>query len=153
MRSRLAALSLAGVVALGGCLDPIAPDVGGPIVGRCDPADSDPDHDVSFHVEVLPLLARAPREGGCTCHDQSRNGIGYQLSALDLTSYDALMRGGRSSGRDIVVEGDPCISILYLKLTAAPPFGARMPLGGPPYFTSDELRVVHDWIAEGADAE
>ncbi|AKF04190.1 hypothetical protein [Sandaracinus amylolyticus] len=100
MSGRVVGLSVAGLLALGGCLDPIAPDVGGPIVGRCDPADSDPDRAVSFHVDVLPLLARAPREGGCTCHDQSRNGVGYQLSALDLTNYDGLMRGGRSSGRD-----------------------------------------------------
>lgn len=135
------------------CLDPIAPEVGGRIVGRCDPEDGDPTTDVSFRVDVLPLFARSSREGGCSCHDGGRNGVGFQLSGLDTTGYDALMRGGRSSGQDIVVPGDPCISVLYLKLTSAPPFGARMPLSGPPYLSDEELQLVHDWIAEGAHAE
>jgi len=50
----------------------------------------------------------------------------------------------------IVVPGQPCASILYLKVDEAPPFGARMPLDGPPFWTEDEIQRLHDWIAEGA---
>ena len=56
---------------------------------------------------------------------------------------------GANSAATIVVPGAPCESVLYLKLSAAPPSGARMPANGPPFFTTDELTLVHDWIAEG----
>jgi hypothetical protein len=58
--------------------------------------------------------------------------------------------GGFHSGAQIVVAGDPCASIMYQKLSDAPPFGSRMPLNGPPFWTDDELQLLHDWIAEGA---
>ena len=44
----------------------------------------------------------------------------------------------------------PCESVIVQKLSLAPPFGARMPYNGPPYFTAAELTLVRDWIAEGA---
>jgi hypothetical protein len=40
--------------------------------------------------------------------------------------------------------------MLIQKLGAGPPFGSRMPLNGPPFWNSDELKLLHDWIAEGA---
>ena len=55
------------------------------------------------------------------------------------------------TGRKIVVPGDPCRSIILHKLSATPPFGARMPLDGPAYLSTEELLLVHDWIAEGAE--
>lgn len=133
-----------------GCLDGLAPSVGDAIVGRCDPEDSNPELDISFNVDVLPLFLRSPREGGCGCHNSSAGSSGYRLSNLDLRSYERVMQGGLISGDNHVVAGNPCMSILYLKLTSAPPFGSRMPNSGPPFFTREELALVHDWIAEGA---
>jgi hypothetical protein len=67
-----------------------------------------------------------------------------------MSSFGVLMQGGENSGRNIVVPGDPCSSTLLQKLSASPAIGARMPLSGPPFFSSEEEQLVHDWIAEGA---
>ena len=126
--------------------DPTAPDAGpGPdgaaATGTC--VDSDPATPVLFSTHIRPVLARSP--GGCTgCHGTSAT------SGFNLTSYDSLRGGGQVSGDGIVVPGNPCDSILYQKLGPAPPFGARMPYNGPPFFSSDDLALLRDWIAEGA---
>ncbi len=128
----------------------LEPDVGDPIAERCDDGDSDPDQDVSFARDVLPLFLR--EHGGCTpCHDPRADGaVGFMTGGLELTSHAALMRGGFNSSRNIVVPGQPCESVLYRKLLPGPPFGSRMPFDGPPFLSGAELRFVHDWIAEGA---
>jgi hypothetical protein len=124
----------------------VAPDAGGPgagdtVHGACE--DSDPATAVTFATHIRPILARSP--GGCTgCHGTSAT------SGFNVTSYDALRGGGQVSGDGIVVPGLPCDSILYQKLGPAPPFGARMPYNGPPFFSSDDLALLRDWIAEGA---
>lgn len=135
----------------GGCLDILSPDLGDRTVPRCEPADSDPDRDVSLSVDVLPLFERSRDDGGCVCHDpEDPDPTGFLRSGLDLTTYDAILRGGMRSADDNVVAGDPCISILFLKTGVSPPFGSRMPRSGPPYLTSSEQMLLHDWIAEGA---
>lgn len=149
MNPRLLALLVGcGSVA---CLDPIAPDVGPLVAGRCDPLDSNPDQDVSFDRDLLPIFTRARAEAGCNCHDpQSTEPIGVTSAGLDLSSYAAVLAGGASSASDIVVPTDPCRSVLYLKTGDAPPFGSRMPLSGPPFLSDNERMLLHDWIAEGA---
>ncbi len=109
----------------------------------CDNSDSDPTVAVSFALDIRPLMTRSP--GGCSpCH------LGRITSGLDLSSYQSLRRGGINTGTKIVVDNDPCTSILPQKLGRTPPFGSRMPFNGPPYFTADERQLVRDWIAEGA---
>lgn len=132
---------------VGALQEDIAVDAGmgsaatGPKLARC--VDSDPSTNVSFSLQIRPLTSRSP--GGCTsCHGASAT------SGFNIGSYDSLRRGGLNSGTRIIVPGDPCASILPQKLGVAPPFGARMPYNGPPYFTADELGLVRDWIAEGA---
>ncbi len=116
-------------------------DGAGAASGPC--ADGDPMTTVSFVAQVRPLLGRSP--GGCTgCHGTSAT------AGFNVTSYEALRRGGQVSNAAIVVSGNPCDSILYQKLSPAPPFGARMPYNGPPFFSSDDRAVIRDWIAEGA---
>jgi len=138
-----------GVAIVGACS--LTPDVGPRLAGSCDNTDSRPDTPVSFRAQIRPLVGRSM--GGCGCHlpTSGSPGTGTQLSGLDLSSFDAVRDGGMISGDRIVVAGDPCASVLYQKLTDAPPFGSRMPLNGPPFFNADELRLVHDWIAEGAN--
>jgi len=128
----------------------LEPDVGGALTARCDNTDTDPSVDVSWSTDVAPLFLRTT--GGCApCHDPNAAGnIGFTVGGLALTSHEALLRGGARGGASIVVSGAPCSSVLYQKLLPGPPFGARMPLDGPPFLTSAELRIVHDWIAEGA---
>lgn len=139
---------------LGSCLGRVEPEVGEPVALECDPADSDPERDVSFDDDILPLLQRPPSAAGCSCHDPTqRSPIGLERSGLDLSGYRQLMRGGATSGTDIVVPGDPCESVLLMKVGDAPPFGSRMPLSGPPHLSPTEVQLVHDWIAEGARAD
>jgi hypothetical protein len=143
--------ALTGALALTGCLSKLEPEVGELRAGVCTPADSDPAYDVSFTEDVFPLLERMSPQPGCGCHmPSSRRPVGIEISGLDLSSYASLRRGGTMSAENIVVPGDPCSSILVQKMSGAPPFGARMPSSGPPYFSPSERAVIADWIAEGA---
>lgn len=143
---RIAAL---GALAMAACAQ-LEPDVGPLLAGRCDDADTDPATRISFVTQIRPLIHRP--QGGCGCHlpNASGPGPGTVLGGLNLSSLEDLRRGGFNSGELAVIAGRPCASILYQKVSDAPPFGSRMPLGGPPFLTPDELAVVHDWIAEGA---
>ena len=140
---------------LAGCALPYEPDVGAlqptsettdggiasSLPAKC--TDSNPDVSVSFSRQIRPLTTRSP--GGCLfCHGATTT------SGFSVGSYESLRRGGQNSGTRIIVPGNPCDSILPQKLGLAPPFGARMPYNGPPYFTAEELTLVRDWIAEGA---
>ena len=128
----------------------LVPDVGGAFPNECDESDSQPTTTVSFSESIRPLINRPM--GGCGCHLPSATGAGTgtQISGLDLSSLSTLRAGGLNSGSRIIVAGQPCESLMYLKLEDAPPFGSRMPLNGPPFWNSDELKLLHDWIAEGA---
>jgi len=144
------------MLVLAGCSLDYTPDVGaleatndGGVAGDgsaphlgCTNVDSDKSVDVSFSKDVRPLMWRSP--GGCTCHLQR------VTSGLDLSSYASMRRGGLNSGTRIIIAGQPCDSIMPMKLSRTPPFGSRMPFNGPPYFTDAELQLVRDWIAEGA---
>jgi len=141
------ALALPLGLALAACLEP---EVGPLLAGTCKNADSDPAVAVSFASQIQPMFTRMT--AGCGCHLQNAAGpgIGVQLSGLNLSSLSALKAGGRNSGARIVVPMEPCESILYEKVYEAPPFGSRMPLGGPPFLSAQDLDLLHDWIAEGA---
>lgn len=147
----LAAALAAWALTASSCDDAFNPDVGARSLTACDPRDTDETTDVSYERDVLPLVLRDRMMGGCSCHmGQAASHIGVDLSGLDLTNHDTMRRGGSGSLADIVVEGDPCVSVLYLKVGPSPPFGARMPLSGPPFWSAEERTLLHDWIAEGA---
>ena len=140
-----------GCVVLAGCFEAISPDVGPLAVSVQDGAvgcgqDSNPTLNVSFRTDVLDgVFVR----GDCVdCH--ADDGLGVRQSGLDLTSYTTLRTGGGRSGATIVVDGDPCASILVQKVEASPPFGRRMPYNGPPYLVTADQQILRDWIAEGA---
>lgn len=141
--------ALGAALAVAACS--LVPDVGPRLAGTCSNADSHPDRSVSFATDIHPLMLRPM--GGCGCHlpTPSGDGVGTQISGLDLSSLGTLRMGGINSGAQVIVAGEPCASIMYQKLSDAPPFGSRMPLNGPPFWTPDELQLLHDWIAEGAN--
>lgn len=151
-------VATSGALALAACamaacvMEEWEPDVGPLLAGTCKNDDSDPEADVSYSRDLLPLLNRPRGEAGCGCHTPT-NGTpnGIALGGFDIGSYEALRRGGRTSGAAIVVPGDPCESILVEKIAGAPSSGARMPLDGPPFLTPEEVQLFHDWIAEGAE--
>jgi hypothetical protein len=139
---RPALLLLAGALPTA-CLDALAPDVG-PVtpVSQCND-DLDPARAVSFRNDVSPIFRRA-----CDgCHREG--GEGDLRSGFELETYVQLRAGGARSMGAIVVDGEPCASILWQKIGPAPPFGERMPMGQPP-LPDAEIALIHDWIAEGA---
>ena len=148
MTRALGIAAVAALAAAGACA--LEPDVGPLLASTCSDADTQPGTTVSFAAQIRPILDRPM--AGCSCHMPVAGGPGMatQLSGLSLGSYAALRDGGFNSGPEIVIAGQPCASILYQKVSDAPPFGSRMPLSGPPFLTADELQLIHDWIAEGA---
>lgn len=142
-------------ILVAGCLP--GPDVGPPgrvgdgsvVLGDaaqgCN-ADSDPNRAVSFSTD---LVSGVFVRGKClTCH--TGGGQGVQQSGFNIGSYAQLRAGGQHSGTMIVVDGEPCSSIIVLKIDTSPPFGRRMPYNGPPYLSTADIQLVRDWIAEGA---
>jgi hypothetical protein len=146
------ALLMLSMIALGSsCLSELEPDVGDLRAGTCQSEDSDPSVDVLYSKDVLPLFQRSGSLGGCTCHQPAnRSTSGIDQSGLSLQNFASLMRGGNSSHSTIVIPGDPCASVIVQKVSNAPPYGARMPPGGPPFMTPEEIGLLRDWIAEGA---
>ena len=134
------------VLCLTGCLDTFGPEVG-PLQqsASCD-TDGDPAQDVSFATDIVD---RVFRRGGCPrCH--TNGGDGVTQSGFDIASYATVRAGGTRSKADIVIEAQPCTSILLQKVGDAPPFGARMPRESSPLSAADQ-QLIHDWIAEGAN--
>ncbi|HWP32071.1 MAG TPA: c-type cytochrome domain-containing protein [Fimbriimonadales bacterium] len=75
-----------------------------------------------------------------TCHSAK-----IKTANLDLSSYQAMMRGGRSGA--IVVPRNPKASLImkYIKGDKKP----RMPMGGKP-LKQPEIKLIERWIASGA---
>ncbi len=120
---------------------------------RCRDEDTDPRVPVSFQRDILQgiFLVRRETAPGCSCHNPADDlPVGFQMSGLSLASHAATVAGGTITGSSAVVAGQPCRSAVYLKVTESPPFGARMPRSGPPFLTDVQIRLIHDWIAEGA---
>lgn len=148
MNARLAALTSAVLVA--GCLERFGPDVG-PLASSGDDSstcggDSDPARAISYRTDLEQGVFERGKCNGC----HTGNGSGVNQSGLDLASYTTLRTGGGRSGTAIVIDGDPCASILVQKLELSPPFGRRMPYNGPPYLSAQDIAAVRDWIVEGA---
>lgn len=137
-------LALAALAGAAGCLEAIAPEVGPPNpVHRCG-ADTDPVGTVSYTNDIAPLFAAA-------CHGCHREGGEGQLrSGLDLETYTGLRAGGSRSMAAIIVEGDPCSSVLWQKVSPSPPFGDRMPKDAVLPLSDVQIGLINDWIAEGA---
>lgn len=133
------------------CIAELEPDVGEVRAGTCQSEDSDPTKFVSFKDNILPLFQRPGTAGGCSCHQPgNRSTPGIDQAGLSLLNYATLRRGGNTSHANIVIPGDPCRSVIVQKVSNAPPTGARMPPGGPPFMTPEEITLLRDWIAEGA---
>jgi mono/diheme cytochrome c family protein len=91
-------------------------------------------------LHVAPIFATRCAK----CHTD--NGLmGSPPEELRLTSYASTLE---SSERARVVPGNPDASELVRRIRGqAKP---RMPFDGPPFLDSDEIRLIEDWIAQGA---
>lgn len=107
---------------------------------------------VVFARDIRPLLSRSdgPPAGCKRCHYKAESAPqGYEIGGLDLTTLGTLRHGGVSSGRSIVIAGDPDGSALVKKLEGTYARGARMPKDLTP-LSREEIGLVRRWIAEGA---
>lgn len=120
---------VAAVVLVSGCKDlGSEPDV--PLVTP------PPGTVVSFQTNVKPILARY----GCTsCHGGT--------SGLYVDTVPHLKQGGFNG--PAVTPLNSAGSLLVKKISATPPFGARMPQGGP-YLPDSLQQVINRWIDQGA---
>jgi len=91
---------------------------------------------VSFQTDIKPIFQRY----GCpSCH--GGNG------GLFVGSVAQLLQGG--SHGPAIVPGDGEASNIIKKLRPNPPFGDRMPFGGP-YLPDSTIQVIETWIDQGA---
>lgn len=114
-------------------------------VGGCKDLGSEPEGSVvtpplgtvvSFQTNVKPILARY----GCTsCHGGT--------SGLYLDTVPRLKQGGFNG--PAVIPLNSAGSLLVRKISATPPFGDRMPQGGP-YLPDSLQQVINRWIDQGA---
>ena len=122
---RHAVLAVIAAQTLCGCLDaidPLDPQVGAALAPRCANQDSDPDNEVSFSIDLLPLFRGDTASVGCSCHlPDDDNPIGFEESGLDLSNYNGVRAGGVNSLTSIVVAGSPCDSVLWQKASPRPP--------------------------------
>jgi len=82
-----------------------------------------------------------------SCHNASDEAQGLNLQSPDVTSR--LVSVMATEGPGLLVDPSaPSASVLYLKLTASPPFGAQMPLGQKP-LPGAVTACVLDWIESG----
>jgi hypothetical protein len=95
----------------------------------------------SFKEDVYPIF-----RGRCIdCHHPG--GQGYEVSGLDLSTYEGVMQGTKYG--PIVIPGDPDMSnLLWLLDWKASP-KLRMPHGKKKLSTCDRDAIRH-WIKEGA---
>ena len=126
-RWRTLCLILALVVT-GGCRD----------LGEEPPNDPQPEPPgtVSFRSRIIPIFQRHGCEG---CHGGS--------GGLFLQTVASIRTGGDHG--PALVPGNPDSSLIIRKLSPFPPFGDRMPQGGP-YLHDTTLAVIRAWIAQGA---
>ncbi len=117
----------------------------------CVDADSNPNATVSFKDQIRPLMQGAHGARPCgDCHVEGKNTQeGFIATHLDLSSLGKLRKGGVNTADDIIVKGSPCKSAIVGKLRGTYD-GARMPKGGP-YWPPEDIQLMMDWIAEGAN--
>jgi uncharacterized membrane protein len=92
-----------------------------------------------FAAVVEPMLSQRC----ASCHNADK-----QESGLDLSNYNALMRGGES-GR-VVVAGNTDLSELLRRITEDPSDDEFMPAEGKTPLSARQVDIIRWWIAVGA---
>ncbi len=109
--------------------------VGTAVLGGCAPKD------VSFSRDVQPILNKNCVE----CHAPGKPG--YQASGLDVTTHEALMKGGKFGA--LVKPGDAFTSALNMLVEGRAHSSIRMPHGRSKLPDRD-IEVLKVWVNEGA---
>lgn len=97
--------------------------------------------DAVTYADVAPIIAQRCAK----CHTESGGLMGFAPEGYILTSYESTLSAG---DRVRVVPGQPDASMLVRRIRGQS--FPRMPFDGPPYLSAEEIRVIEDWIAQGA---
>lgn len=96
-----------------------------------------------FQDLIMPVLDKR-----CwSCHNEYKS-----KGDLLLTSYAALMKGGKS-GKTMLVAGDPEASEFFHRIILPENDDDHMPPPEKPGLNEDEVALISWWIEEGADPE
>jgi len=96
----------------------------------------------TYVKDIAPLIKSYCRP----CHDSENE----NPSGLSMDDFEKLMKGGNHGS--IVIPGKPMESNLYLKLLPTPPFGKQMARGRKK-LSDDDIKVIYEWIEQGAKKE
>jgi hypothetical protein len=91
---------------------------------------------VSFQNQIKPIFQRY---GCASCHGGS--------GGLFVQTVAQILQGGVDG--PAVIPGKADTSVIVRKLSPNPPFGERMPQGGP-YLPDSTVQLIKDWINQGA---
>lgn len=100
---------------------------------------------VSYASDVQPIIDNWCAVPGCHGSGSSSGGFSMGAGAPYSTVRNAVGFNGA-----IIVAGDAASSNLYLKTTPTPPFGGRMPSGGP-FLSTEQQDLIRYWIDQGAN--
>ena len=101
------------------------------------------DKTLTYAKDVAPVVQKY-----CLpCHSADND----NSSELVLDSYETLMEGGKH-GVPVKAE-NPKESLMYMKLLPDPEFGRQMPRGRGPKPTDEDIKLIYDWIQQGAKKE
>ena len=120
-------------------------------------AGSAPKDPPATFTQVYDMLFPMTTNARCVaCHSMPANDIAngnLQMGSDKATAYAALMghasTSSRCMNRPLVVPKDPAASLLVQKMSATPPCGSRMPLGGN-MLSEAQLAVLRGWVEAGA---
>src|SRR5512140_3117363 len=126
-------LVLAGSLIIAGCHDlGTAPE----LTSTTPPSPPPSEGTLTYSANILPVL----QQRGCiSCHGGSGN--------LVVGSVAQLLQGGLHG--PAIVPGNGAGSNIIKKLSPNPPFGDRMPQGGP-YLPDSTIQMIKSWIDQGA---
>lgn len=97
---------------------------------------------VSYQKDVAPILA-----ANCaSCHVPGQPG--YAASGFDLGGYDSLMKGTKFGA--VVIPGDPLTSVLVMLIEGRADPSLKMPHGGAPPLTEQQIKTIRRWVKQGA---
>ena len=97
---------------------------------------------MSYSKDVQPIV-----QANCAeCH--TGNGAGIQKSGLDMSSYDALMKGTKFG--PVIVPGNSVSSTLVLLIQGKADPSISMPHGSKGSLSEADINTVVTWIDQGA---
>lgn len=98
---------------------------------------------LTYSADIAPVV----KKYCLPCHSADND----NSSELVLDSYETMREGGKHG--DPIVPGKAKESNIYQKLHPDPEFGRQMPRGKGPKPTERDIKLIYDWIEQGAKKE